>query len=577
MPKLIQKSGYFKPHEHHSVNYMKYIATREGVEKVVQRNTDHPATEKQLQLIANILRDYPDAKELFEYEDYIAKPCLGSASEFITMALDSNWDSASSSKIYMRYIATRPHVEKRGGHGLFSDRDNVDLDEAIERLSSYDGKVWTFIFSLRREDAASLSYDNAAAWQSLLKAHRAELTEALKISSGELCWYAAFHNESHHPHIHMMVYSKNPQEGYLNTEGIRKLRSALTNTIFKQELLNLYEQKADSRDELVRSAREAMAVLIREMQSGICENAEIASRVSALAEQLKAEHGKMQYGYLKPRLKTMVDGIVDELERIPAVAECYGKWREVQCSVQNYYTGEAPERLPLSRQKEFKTVKNAVIREALNAADNVMTFEDEGIGSEPELDESARAQYQEAKQCLADADADSEKLPQAIRLLERAAERGNPFAQYQLGKLYLTGEDISESTEKAVSCLTASAEQNNPYAQYALGKLYLLGKHIPRDKETALRWLELSAAQGNVYAQYFIDHADDHTEPSALLSATRLLYHLGKVFRDNSMPPGKPNGVRIDSKRRRKLRDMKIAAGHAEDEQDSEYTQIMSY
>lgn len=561
MSKLIQKSGYFKPRGDHAAKaYMKYIATREGVERVADRMADQPVTPNQKELIKSILRDYPDAKELFEYEDYSANPTLGNASEFITMALDCNWDSSNSSEIYMKYIATRPRVEKRGGHGLFSDSDHVDLDAAMNAIAEYDGNVWTFILSLRREDAARLSYDNAAAWQGLVKQHRSEISEALKIPPSNLCWYAAFHNESHHPHIHMMVYSKNPSDGYLNTAGIHQMRSALTNTIFKDELLHLYEQKSVSRDALVNAARSAMAKLIAEMRSGICDSPTVAAQISALAEQLKTESGKMQYGYLKPRLKVMVDGIVNELERIPAVSECYEKWRELQGSVQSYYTGEAPVKLPLSKQKEFKAIKNAVIREAVNVANGVFTFEDEGTDdvSEQLIDDTPV------------------EVPLPADSVE-AAEQGNQFEQYKLGKLYLAGEDVPKDIAKAVRFLTASAEQDNQYAQYALGKLYLLGRDIPQDKESALRWLERSAAQGNLYAQFFIDHANDHTEPSALLSATRLLYHLSNVFRDNTVPPGNGKGIFIDSKRRRKLREMKLAAGHAEDEQDSEYTQIMSY
>lgn len=549
MSKLIQKSGYFKPRGDHAAKaYMKYIATREGVEKIADRIADQPATPNQKELIKSILRDYPDAKELFEYEDYTANPNLGNASEFITMALDCNWDSSNSSEIYMKYIATRPRVEKRGGHGLFSDSDHVDLDAAMNAIAEYDGNVWTFILSLRREDAARLSYDNAAAWQALVKQHRNEISEALKIPPSNLCWYAAFHNESHHPHIHMMAYSKNPSDGYLNTTGIHKMRSALTNTIFKDELLHFYEQKSASRDELVKATRSAMAKLIAKMRSGICDSPTVAAGISALAEQLKTESGKMQYGYLKPQLKVMVDGIVDELERIPAVTECYEKWRELQGSVQSYYTGEAPVRLPLCKQKEFKAIKNAVIREAINVANGVFTFEDEKADDEQE----------------------------SVAMPEKTA--GNhSHEQYLLGKKLLTADEQPRDIPKAVVHLTAAAELGNQYAQYALGKLYLLGRDIPQDKETALRWLDRAAAQGNIYARFFIDHIDDHPEPSALLSATRLLYHLSNVFQDNTVPPGNGKGIFIDSKRRRKLREMKLAAGHAEDEQDSEYTQIMSY
>lgn len=911
MARLILKSPYFKPGSGSS-DYAKYIATREGVEKIPVIHSDAHATKKQQELVSKILRDYPDTKELYEYEDYKKSGTAENASRFITMALEANWLAVSKSEIYAKYIATRPGVERRGSHGLFSDRQNVDLDKTLAELESYSGRVWTHIVSLRSEDAVRLGYDHAAAWRNLVMEQRGVIAEAMKIDPSDFLWVAAFHNADSHPHIHMMAWSANPSEGYLGVDGIKAIRSSLTNAIFKDEMQSLYTQKSVSRDELVQSARSAMSTLVREMQTGVCDSPEIAARISVLAEQLQNEHGKMQYGYLKPRLKAMVDGIVDELERIPSVAECYRNWLSLRDAVQNYYSGDMPEYVPLSKQKEFKQIRNMVIREAVNLANSVVTFEDDaepepvpvepdvettlpadsvdtdnppptenssdggsvyvdwtddyktaleylygtesaapdfekalalvtaeaengnalamhdlakmfanglgcdadeaaahawyakafsafqtceakkpwkytqyrigklnaaglgteqdyataadwfemaaaqrhkyaqytlaglyyhgngvdqnyekafdlysesamqgfpyasyelakmfrdgigmpanpqkadaefglvfsgfvaleksshddklqyrigqmlltGTGTEKDVDcaavyfeKSARlgnsyAQYQLAKLYLADETADDEKIQQAVCWLEQSAEGenqfaqytlgklyrdgthvpqddrratelltaaaeqgneyaayalgklylgtetmaknipgalrwlgtavelGNQFAQYQLGKLYLAGEDVPKDVTRAVSHLTASAEQGNQYAQYALGKLYLLGKDVPQDKETALRWLELSAAQGNLYAQFFIDHANDHTEPSALLSATRLLHHLGGIFRNNSLPPGNAKGIRIDSKRRRKLHEMKVAAGHAENEHDSEYTQIMSY
>lgn len=572
MSKLILKSPYFKSGSA-APSYAKYIATRDGVEKIQHTNSDQPTTKSQESLIAEILHDYPDAKELFEYADFVNAPTVGSASSFITMALESNWLAASKSEIYAKYIATRPGTEKHGAHGLFGDKEYVDLNAVITGLENYTGRVWTHIVSLRREDASRLGYDNASAWRHLLLEQRSVIAKAMNIEPLDLRWYAAYHDVDSHPHIHMMTWSAKPGSGYLNVEGIRTIRSALTNDIFRDELHHLYEEKSVSRDELVNEARSAIAELIAQMQSGVCDSPEIARRVLELAEQLESENGKMQYGYLKPRLKSMVNEIADELERIPAIRECYEKWWELQGAVQNYYTGEPPARLPLSQQKEFKVIKNAVIREAVNVANGMMSFEDDAVGVVMGND----PQYIEVKKCMTEADAEPEKLPLVINHLKKHSALSNQFAQYQLGKLYLAGEDAEQNIDKAVQYFTASAEQGNQYAQYALGKLYLLDKAVPRDKETALHWLELSAAQGNIHAQFFIDHANDHGNPSALLSATRLLHHMGNIFRDNSALPGNSRGIFIDSKRRRKLREMKIAAGHAEDDQDSEYTQIMSY
>ena len=158
MAKLVQKSGYIKSEK--AGGYMKYIATREGVEKLTGNG---PVTKGQRELIQKLLHDFPDAVELFEYEDYRKAPTLGTASAFITMALDANLHEINSESGYLSYIATRPRVERRGAHGLFSSAAAVDLDAAMSELEAHDGNVWTIIYSLRREDAARLGYDNAYA------------------------------------------------------------------------------------------------------------------------------------------------------------------------------------------------------------------------------------------------------------------------------------------------------------------------------------------------------------------------------------------------------------------------------
>ena len=239
MAKLIQKSGYIKSGA--GRGYLKYIATREGVEKL---SGNGPVTKGQRELIQKLLRDFPDAEELFEYEDYCKTPTLGTASAFITMALDANLHEIDSESGYMQYIATRPRVQRRGTHGLFSSATAVDLNAAMSELEAHEGNVWTIIYSLRREDAARLEFDNADAWRTLLMENSAALAKSMKISFDNFRWYAAFHDEGHHPHIHMMVWSTDPMEGYLTKDGIAAMRSKLTNTIFRDEMQKIYERKA---------------------------------------------------------------------------------------------------------------------------------------------------------------------------------------------------------------------------------------------------------------------------------------------------------------------------------------------
>ena len=219
---------------------MRYIATREGVEKLAGNGS---VTKGQRELIQKLLTDFPDAVELFEYEDYCKTPTLGTASAFISMALDANLHEIDSESGYMQYIATRPRAQKRGIHGLFSSATAVDLASAISELEAHEGNVWTIIYSLRREDADRLEYDNADAWRALLMENAPTLAKSMKISLDNFHWYAAFHDEGHHPHIHMMVWSDDPKEGFLTKDGIAAMRSKLTNAIFRDEMQQIYERK----------------------------------------------------------------------------------------------------------------------------------------------------------------------------------------------------------------------------------------------------------------------------------------------------------------------------------------------
>ena len=281
MARLILKSPYLKCDGNHSVSgYLQYIGTRERVELLPD---DRPPTRKQEQLVRKLVKDFPEAKKLDEYLDYEAKPTKANASAFITRALEENWPAVQQSDGYMKYIATRPRAERLGDHGLFGDEDGVDLEKAMRELDQYTGNVWTHIISLKREDAARLGYDNAKAWMNLLRANRNDIAAAMNIPPNHFRWYAAYHDEGDHPHVHMMAWSTVPEEAYLTKEGIRQIKSKLMNQIFQQEMLHTYEQKSQSRDELVREARRAIRRLTREMAQSICSAPEIEQKMEQLA------------------------------------------------------------------------------------------------------------------------------------------------------------------------------------------------------------------------------------------------------------------------------------------------------
>ena len=360
MARLIQKSGYFKGG---STGYMKYIAKRDGVE--ITSDTG-PVTEKQRQLIADLLKDYPDTKELFEYEDYLSTPNRATASAYIAAALDSHLHEMEPESGYMKYIAQRPRAEKHGGHGLFSAAPVTDLNKAVAELDAHTGRVWTFIFSLRREDAVQTGYDNAAAWRELLLQQSGTLAEALRIPQDKLRWYAAFHDEGYHPHVHMMVWSDDPRMGHLTKKGIFAMRSKLTGTIFREELKDVYIRKESIYKRSIQTAQEKLLELTAQMEQRTCPDTGIEQMMLELSQQLPQLSGKHQYGYLPKPVKATVDAIVDRLAQLPEVAACYAQWNQVKDELVRFHNQNLRQHLPLSQQKEFRVLLNAVIREAEN-------------------------------------------------------------------------------------------------------------------------------------------------------------------------------------------------------------------
>lgn len=500
MARLILKSPYIKSTGGAS-GYLRYIATRERVELIPD---DRPPTRKQEQLVAKLVKDFPDSKTLYEYEDYLTKPTKVNASAFITLALEANWDSIHELEQYMKYIATRPRAEHIGTHGLFSDGDSVSLEKAVEELENYTGNVWTHIISLKREDAVRLGFDNAAAWRNLIRAHRNDIAAAMKIPPGDFRWYAAFHDEGEHPHIHMMAWSAKPSQAYLSKEGIRQIKSKLTNDIFRNEMLHLYEQKSDSRDELVREARRAMLELVQTMRDSMCDHPDAERLVLELAAQLGTVKGKKSYGYLPKRLKNLVDEIVDGMEQLPVVSKCYEKWMMLQGKVDSYYHDKPQERIPLSQQKEFRQIKNAVIQEAERLRLGEITFEEKGLNQQDEPEEFRNEPYDywTLRDIIRDESLTMEERSDAASEMEKLAESGDMYAQYLMGKLWRDGPLLIPDPVEARYWFEQAADQGHLVAQYSLAKLYLSGDLEVRDTRKGMNWLCTAAVNGSHYAMY---------------------------------------------------------------------------
>ena len=367
MAKLVTKFKYLKPNRKVSAGgYAKYIATREGVEKIDSSQKFASATEKQKNLIEKIIKDFPDSKDMFEYADYIEKQNQGSASDFISRVMEDYAYEISGRKAYADYIATRPRAERFGSHGLFTDDGvQVQLSKVTEELDKHKGNIWTAIISIRREDAQRLGFNTGTRWRDMLRTQTEALAKNLKIPMENLRWYAAFHNESHHPHVHLIAYSTVENEGYLTQNGVENLRSSFAKDIFQQDLLCIYERQTEHRDELCAEARDIVEDLVSKINSEIYISASIQHKLLKLADRLSKTKGKKVYGYLKLDVKAIVDSIVDELSNDDRIKKLYDLWYEQKENTIRTYTDEIPDRIPLAQNKEFKSIKNAVIKEAL--------------------------------------------------------------------------------------------------------------------------------------------------------------------------------------------------------------------
>ena len=459
---------------------MKYIATREGVEVLTGRG---PVSEKQKEMVAKLLKDFPDVRDSFEYEDYKQAPTLHNASALISAALDTHMQNLQSENGYLRYIATRPGAEKHGAHGLFGRQENTNLTAAMHDLTAHDGNVWTIIYSLHREDAERLGYNNAAAWRKLLVSQQNKFAEAFHIPASALHWYAAYHDADTHPHIHMMIWTD--QETVLKRDAVVKLRSAMTNSIFQAELENLYIRKDIAYKDVTEAAREVMHDLVDRMESVSEPPASIQEKLLELATELRTVSGKKQYAYLKKPLKDMVDSIVDELEKLPEVAAYYSVWNGLRDTLEGYYKNRPRQHNPLSQQKEFRAIKNAIIQEA----------------------ERLRQQMEQA----------------------RTASEQKPSQEE---------ETSSEETSTGASANpTLASESASSATSYSV--------RLP--------------------SEYLLD------------STVRLFHQVGQIFRDNAAPPSNPMGIRVDSKRRKKLMQKRLAMGHKQDdhEQEQGYGQVI--
>ena len=457
-------------------NRARYIATRPGVEVLRGEHSGQPATKKQQAYIQRLLRDFPGAEELLEYEDYQNAPTQGHANAFIRQVQEDFAEPMSRMENYLDYVSHRPGVQLNGEHGLWCAGGKVrNLSQAVREVAEYTGSVWTPVVAIRREDAERLGYNDAESWRLLVCACAPEIARGYKIPLEYLRWYAAFHRKEDSVHIHMVVFSSDPKEGYLTKQGIQQVKSAFGRRIFQQDLLHVYEQKTEYRNTLSRDAERAMAELIAQMEQGQLQNENLERLILELSRRLQNTKGKKVYSYLPPVAKALVDAIVDELAKDERVAAAYDLWNQMREEVCRTCSEQLPERLPLSKQKEFKAVRNMIIREMLRL-----------------------------------------------------------------------GRCEPPTTDEVVHGFTPSG---TPPAQSGMPH----GAYHPQQKVTHHQ---------RTQTHWAVSHAD--TAQCVL----QLFHNMGRIFREQSASDAIQTGLHIDKKRRRMLREKRMALGHKADDHE---------
>ena len=541
LSQIIVTSRYLKSGSARSVtkrkNYTKYIATRETVEKREQNQYDlnTAITEKQKEMLSELLSDFPEAKRYLEYEDYTVNPTVQNASELITTIIERHADVIGNRQNFVGYMAKRPGAEQRGAHGLFNDSDEpIVLNQVADEVAHHKGNVWSYVVSLRREDAIRLGYDNSDRWRELVKRQIPVIAEQSRIPMSNLKWYAAFHDTTHHPHIHLIVYSTNPKQGYLSREGIDKIRSAFANDIFHDDLQSIYQEQTLSRDELKSISQEQVHQIVMQIQNSTFNNPQLEKLVKKLHEQLQTVSGKKVYGYLPQDVKRTVDDILAEFAKDKQVSQLYEKWCELERLKYKIYTQKESELPALADNKVFKPVKNMVIRAVLDMnmpepspysvpqnddsddtafsdIDNdVFTWNDEDA-VEVEVESSNlhiqwSKDYKRACKLYYKKDATGDEKKEAVELLYSEAEKGNVLAIHDLGKVYADDKEKSDAYYKQALDgfleLEPMSQKLQPYLQYRIGKMYCYGMGTKQNYAESFGWFLKSAYAGNKFAQF---------------------------------------------------------------------------
>ncbi|MDE5885355.1 MAG: relaxase MobL [Oscillospiraceae bacterium] len=531
MPKIIVTSRYLKSSSKQKSNYVKYIAIREGSVAVKSNNANSPVTSKQQALIASLIKDFPESKKSFAYSNYTSNSTQQKASVLISEILEHNADRIATRENYVGYLAKRPGAVKFGTHGLFSQENTpIDLNAVMKEVGNHTGNVWTHVVSLRRTDAQRMGYDNLTAWRELVKRQIPNIVKQSKIDLANLKWYAAFHDKETNPHVHIIIYSTNPKEGFLTKQGIEKIRSGFANDIYHDALYHLYGQQTDVRDQLKNLSSDLMKKLSKQISANQNPDAELLRLISLLYQQLSEAKGKKVYGYLKPKVKKTVDLLFARLAQNETIQQMYSQWCAMEQAKHDVYSSAKVDFPELTDNPEFKSVKNMIVKTVSamkiitppetkfffepneSEPEEISDFKSEFINTDTAYKIEWSKKYKLACQLFHKKEKSEEEKQKCLKLFRAEANTGNVLALYELGKLYASdffGESDKEKSQeyyaKAMKGFLdleklESKMKNN--IQYRIGKMFQNGLGTEKDVSKATKFFERAAESKNHWAEF---------------------------------------------------------------------------
>ncbi len=498
-----------------------------------------PATRKQEDTIYDLLKEIPEAKNSLEYQDYTKNKTIGNASELISRAAETGLGYAvdlGKAKNLVDYVANRPGVDRVGEHGLFSASPTVDIQKAQEEIANCKGNIWTHVVSLRREDADVLGYDQQKPWRDMVKQKIDTIAKASNIPVSELHWYAGMHNTTHHPHIHLFVFSDNPNAGCLTVEGINQMKSAFSEVIFADERHQIYTHKTEMRNEIKQEVDDILTG-IRTNSTNQFSNQELDAlcvKLFHLSNDLKGRPGKLQYGWMKDmNIREQVDSIMADLAKAPEIQKLYELYCDDNKGLQQMYRNDPNDIGPLLKNKEFYSIKNKIIRESVKLGNSLpeagldkapldmdisatlenfynggYTVDSTRTPGDQSANDSPSSLLSDDEQSLFDTVPDEEPEWMPPEDYEPPAEHEPPTDHEMPAPNDSGWSKHHEHKPRQASkqdgfedCLN-KAMQGDTTAKYQLAKKYFYGSDVEQDYAQAQMWYGLAAADGHSLAKY---------------------------------------------------------------------------